>query len=383
MVHPLDMLKYVNVKVDWTPKVEALYSKGARVDEAVLSFSGKLQKCHLSLLNWNKIFFAIQQMKNERSWYNMEINLEELQSLMDNASWYELTIQKADLEYNDYYRDISRWEDITIALLRAYIDRAYKRSKGKWESKYMETVYVDANDPNFFDTYTVEVRQDQGEWIEKLKELREQILSGNLERDFSVYGRWIQALRLDRHLYFPLLCLRDKDSNGKKILKDIYTNGPLIRISPVVLNVGESSFVEGIRKYYEEHKEKELTGKEVYLLRNESRKGIGFFEASNFYPDFILWVNDGKKQHVTFIDPKGIRNLKGLNDPKIQLYKQLKSEVEPSLNDINIMLDSYIISNTDYKDVSFWASRHDFKKNHVVFQTDSTYIDELFAMILE
>ena len=115
----------------------------------------------------------------------------------------------------------------------------------------METVYVDANDPNFFDEYTVEVRQYQEEWIEKLKELREQILSGNLERDFSIYSRWIQALRFDRHLYFPLLCLRDKDSNGKKILKDQYTNEPLIKISPVALNVGESSFVEHIRKYYE------------------------------------------------------------------------------------------------------------------------------------
>ena len=242
---------------------------------------------------------------------------------------------------------------------------------------------MDANDPNFFDEYTVEVRQDQEEWIEKLKELREQILSGNLERDFSIYSRWIQALRFDRHLYFPLLCLRDKDSNGKKILKDQYTNEPLIKISPVALNVGESSFVEHIRKYYEEHKDDILAGKEVYLLRNESRKGIGFFEASNFYPDFILWVNDGEKQHVTFIDPKGIRNLKGLNDPKIQLYNLLKSEVEPSLGDVNITLDSYIVSNTDYQEVSFWAQRPDFKKNHVIFQADSTYIDELFSMILE
>ena len=383
VVHPLDLIDSTNIKLDWTPKVEAIYSGGARVETAAASSTGKLQDSHLSLLNWNKVFFAIEQMKNERSWYNMEISLELLKTLMDRPDWYELTIQEADLEFHDFGRDVARWEDITIALLRAYIDRAYKRSKGKWESQYMETVYVDANDPNFFDEYTVEVRQDQEEWIEKLKELREQILSGNLERDFSIYSRWIQALRFDRHLYFPLLCLRDKDSNGKKILKDQYTNEPLIKISPVALNVGESSFVEHIRKYYEEHKDDILAGKEVYLLRNESRKGIGFFEASNFYPDFILWVNDGEKQHVTFIDPKGIRNLKGLNDPKIQLYNLLKSEVEPSLGDVNITLDSYIVSNTDYQEVSFWAQRPDFKKNHVIFQADSTYIDELFSMILE
>lgn len=383
VVHPLDLIDSTNIKLDWTPKVEAIYSGGARVETVAASSTGKLLKSHLSLLNWNKVFFAIEQMKNDRSWYNMEISLELLKSLMDRPGWYELTIQEADLEFHDYGRDVARWEDITIALLRAYIDRVYKRSKGKWESQYMETVYVDANDPNFFDEYTVEVRQDQEEWIEKLKELREQILSGNLERDFSIYSRWIQALRFDRHLYFPLLCLRDKASNGKKILKDQYTNEPLIKISPVALNVGESSFVEHIRKFYEEHKDDVLAGKEVYLLRNESRKGIGFFEASNFYPDFILWVNDDEKQHVTFIDPKGIRNLKGLNDPKIQLYNLLKSEVEPTLGDVNITLDSYIVSNTDYKEVSFWAPRPDFKKNHIIFQADSTYIDELFSMILK
>ena len=383
VVHPLDMIDSTHIKLDCTPRVDAIYSDGARVATAAAITTGKIGKSHLSLLNWNNIFFAIQQMKNERGWYNMEISLEVLKTLMDRPGWYELAIQEADLEFHDYGRDVTRWEDITVALLRAYIDRAYKRSKGKWESQYMETVYVNANDPNFFDEYTVEVRQDQKEWIEKLKELREQIVSGNLEHDFSIYGQWIQALRFDRHLYFPLLCLRDKDANGKKFLKDLHTNEPLIKFSPVPLNLGESVFVKHVREYYEKHKDDILKGKEVYLLRNESRKGIGFFEACNFYPDFILWVNEGERQHVTFIDPKGIRNLKGINDPKIQLYNLLKTEVEPSLGDVNITLDSYIISNTAYDKVEFLGDYPDFKENHVIFQTEDTYMDELFLRILK
>ena len=383
VVHPLDMIDSTHIKLDCTPRVDAIYSDGARVATAAAITTGKIGKSHLSLLNWNNIFFAIQQMKNERGWYNMEISLEVLKTLMDRPGWYELAIQEADLEFHDYGRDVTRWEDITVALLRAYIDRAYKRSKGKWESQYMETVYVSANDPNFFDEYTVEVRQDQKEWIEKLKELREQIVSGNLEHDFSIYGQWIQALRFDRHLYFPLLCLRDKDANGKKFLKDLHTNEPLIKFSPVPLNLGESVFVKHVREYYEKHKDDILKGKEVYLLRNESRKGIGFFEACNFYPDFILWVNEGERQHVTFIDPKGIRNLKGIKDPKIQLYNLLKTEVEPSLGDVNITLDSYIISNTAYDKVEFLGDYPDFKENHVIFQTEDTYMDELFLRILK
>ena len=382
VVHPEDCIDKVRVKVDWLPKVDALWSRKAGVEEGAVMPKGKLRSNHLALLNWNKIFFAVEQMKNERSWWNMELNKEVLQRLMNEPDWYELFIQEDDLTPRDFGRDVARWEEITIALLRAYIDRAYKMSKGRWESKFMETVYLTPNDPNFFEEYTVEVRNDKQEWIDKLHELREQILSGNLERDFSIYGTWITSFRFDRHLFYPLLCLQERDANGKKLLADKDTNEPLIKISPVALNPGEKRFVSDVRKFFDDNRNGMLAGKEIYLLRNESRKGIGFFEASGFYPDFILWVNDGEHQHVTFIDPKGIRNLKGLQDPKIQLYKTLKEEVEPTLHDADITLDSYILSNTAYQDVNFWGTRPEFAENHVLFDEDDKYIETLFKRIV-
>lgn len=376
-VRPEDMMKGMKVKVDWTPKVDAIWSQRAGVDTAAEMTESKLYAKHLNLLNWNRIFFAIEQMKNERSWYNMEISVEVLHNLMLNPDWYELTIQEADLEFHDFGRDVARWEEITIALLRGFIERAYKRSKGKWESKYMETVYIDQNDPNFFDEYTVEVRNDQQEWIDKLMELREQIISGNLERDYQINGHWL-AMRFDQHLFYPILCLNEKDASGRKVMVDPDTNEPLVKISPVALNSGEKGFVKYLRDYYEKHKDDLLKGKEIYLLRNESRKGIGFFEASGFYPDFILWVNEGQKQRVVFIDPKGIRNLQSLDHPKIQLFKTLKEEVEPTLNDPDISLDSYIISNTPYNEVHLWGERPKFIENHVLFDYDEEYVKTLF-----
>jgi len=99
------------------------------------------------------------------------------------------------------------------------------------------------------------------------------------------------------------------------------------------------------------------------------------------------WQNaDDARQHQTipvlFIDPKGIRNLRGLQDPKIQLYHLLKSEIEPSLDDANITLDSYILSNTPYNQVDFWGTKDKFDDNHIIFQTDSGYIDSLFKKIM-
>ena len=370
-------VKGIQVTVDKTPKVEAIWSNRSGVGGAAPDSTGKLEQKHLCWLNWTKIFFVMQQMKNDRGWYNVELNIDNLKNLMLHPEWYTLYIQNADLEFHEFGRDVARWEDITISLLRAYIDRAYKKAKGKWESKYMETVYLDANDPNFFDEYMVEVRNDQNEWIEKLQELREQILSGNLERDFSIYGNWIKALKFDRHLYYPILCMKEKDANGQKWFQDENTGEPLIKFSPVSLNIGETKLVEDIRKYYEENKNVLFKDKEVYLLRNESRKGIGFFEASNFYPDFILWVNDNTKQSVAFIDPKGIRNLRGLGDSKVQLFKRLKEEIEPFLNDKDLNLSSYIISNTNYNEVSHWGSKEEFKNNNVLFEEDN-YVETLF-----
>lgn len=161
-VHPMEALEgLTTIKLDWTPKVDALWSYGTRITEGESTSTGYINKEHLCFIDWQRVFFAIEQMKNERNWYNMEISVEILKQLMMQHDWYELKIPKEGLEFRDFGKDVSRWEEITIALLRAYIDRAYKRCKGKWESKYMETVYIDANDPNFFEEYTVEVRRDK------------------------------------------------------------------------------------------------------------------------------------------------------------------------------------------------------------------------------
>ena len=91
-----------------------------------------------------------------------------------------------------------------------------------------------------------------------------------------------------------------------------------IKSIPVKLNKGEAKFVNDLRKSLDRNKNL-LGGIDIFLLRNLSRKGIGFFIGSGFYPDFIIWVKNGNTQNMIFIDPKGIRNLGNFNDDKIQL----------------------------------------------------------------
>ena len=70
-------------------------------------------------------------------------------------------------------------------------------------------------------------------------------------------------------------------------------------------------------------REFEAAGIEAEIFSKEGRgRGVGFFEAGNFHPDFIVWLLAGDRQHVTFVDPKGIRNV-GVDDPKIRFFETI------------------------------------------------------------
>jgi hypothetical protein len=148
------------------------------------------------------------------------------------------------------------------------------------------------------------------------------------------------------------------------------------------LNEGERDFVLDLKHFYEKD-HAFFEGKELYLLRNLSRgRGIGFFEAGNFYPDFILWLLVGGKQYVSFVDPKGIRNLDGADDPKISFYKTIKT-LEQRLADPDVILNSFIIASTRHQQVDHWRdgsgqpmSKAAFESRHVLFQSEdkTTYI---------
>jgi hypothetical protein len=123
----------------------------------------------------------------------------------------------------------------------------------------------------------------------------------------------------------------------------------------------------------------------MYLLRNLSKgKGVGFFEAGNFHPDFIMWLLIGERQHVVFVDPKGIRNL-GVTDPKIGFFETIK-EIERRLSDPKIVLDSFIVSNTPAHEMKkLWGlDKAAMQARHIVFQEDDkdSYVRELLESVL-
>jgi len=349
------------IELDWFPRIQTI--AGPTRDTSVVAeapAAHALRPVHLQYIDRDAVYLELQRFKNERAWYNLNLPYEAVWEVMEKADWYELLIPAQELEPRAFGQ-VATWQAITTALLKSYIERFYKIEKAAFESKYMEVVELTPDHPNFQEQIRVEVQRSQVEIVSKLGKLRDALSDGTFSKDVE-FTTFFKALHTSLHLYQPLLYLGPQ------------TEADLITISPVALNEGEMRFVDHLRKHHAKHID-QFEGKRLFLLRNRSRKGIGFFEANNFYPDFILWLIDDTTniQHVAFVDPKGLRNVAGMEHPKLKFHQLLKDKIEKELNDPSIDLHSFIVSPTKYDELRHWRGTTtiaSFNKKNVYFQNE-------------
>ena len=356
------------VVLNWYPKIKAIKSVG------VLGGDGEerpnhthLSAGHVAFLNLDQIYFELERFKAERGWYNLNLTRQGISELLADQSWYELLIPADELAF-DSYDKVSLWQEISLALVRKYTERYYTFRKREWELPHLEYQDLSPTDPNLLGNgdepgdpyYRILIDQSQEEIVSKLEELKALIERG----EFKPWEfRTLKAIWFGRHLYQPLLYLHEK----------------IVEISPVPLNKGERLFVEDLKAFHD-NDGGFFKKRELYLLRNLSKgRGVGFFEAGNFHPDFILWLLIGGKQHIIFVDPKGIRNI-GVTDPKIHFYQTIK-EIESRLGDPNVYLHSFIVSGTASHTMRLLWGTEKSQMNawHVVFQEEDkeSYIREI------
>jgi len=366
---PDEFLKRNRIIVDWYPKIQALVSSlgqgpvdRSTPDECWFGLD------HLAFIDVEDLYFNLQQLKNERAWYNLNLNKDRIPGLLTDSNWYVLYIPSEEMEARSF-EQVRRWQEIAATLLRKYCDRFYKVRKAEFEKDHLEYKALTEEDANFFDDYLFMIDQSRKDIVTKLEEIKKILEAGEL-RNEEFQG--LTAVMFGQHLYQPL----------------VYINSDLIEVKPVTLNEGERDFILDLQKFYTQNKGY-FTEKKLYLLRNMSRgRGIGFFEAGNFYPDFILWMLSKEKQYINFIDPKGLRNLKGPDDPKIAFYKTIKSvEADLRAQDPAVTLNSFIISNTRLPEVSWWGegmTKEQFEDRHVLFMQEdkTTYIEKMLLMAM-
>ncbi|WP_329494019.1 hypothetical protein [Caproiciproducens sp. CPB-2] len=332
---------------------------------------------HFAFLDYEAIYSELQRYKREKARYNVNITRQDVRTLLQNNQWYRLLIPEDELIVRSF-EDYKRFDKLAVTLLAKYFDRFYYAEQNRWESQVVgyDLVPMDDDNENFLneekDEYSISIDETAENetailWIRKVIEEVEKAKKEKRMPNFANPRQGdMEVISIPAHLYNPLLYLADGNVG--------------IGISPVALNESESKFVKALQQYINVHTA-DFANKEIYLIRNRSKKGIGFFDDAGFYPDFILWLIDGGKQFITFIDPHGMAR-EGISSSKVGLYNHLKTDIESSLTVSSVSLTSFILSPTKYSDLSDKsATAEEWNTNHVLFMDDSDYIEKLFAGI--
>jgi len=371
----LELSDGILVILDCYAKVQFASSQSRNSAETTKN-EAYLRPEHLTFLDYDAIYFELQRYRTEKARHNVNITKKAVYDLLNDNSWYKLLIAEEELIVKSF-EDYKRFKRIAIALLTKYFDKLYYAERARWESKVVgyDLVAMDDDNENFLneekDEYTITINNtNENEtmilWIKQIIDKVSEAKKKNQIIDLSEIQGDMAVVGIQEHLYNPLLYL----SKGNME----------INVSPVALNESELSFVKALRKYVSEN-DKFFKDKKLYLIRNRSKKGIGFFEDKGFFPDFIMWLIANGKQYITFIDPHGMGR-ESIASDKVTLHKRIKTEIESSLTDPSVSLNSFILSPTKYVELPDKSvSVSDWNANNVFFMEDNNYIEKMFNNI--
>jgi len=370
-------IKLPHIDLDLYPKVEALTSKdiAGSIPDSTSRHKGRIKFQTMAFFDFDRIYLSLQDFKIAKAWSNLRLDLNRLKEFcLSSDDWYTLFIPSVELDLI-MFSDVKKQEDILIQLLKEYTEKFYRALKNAYEGQFYEVVNVKEDDESLVKVYHFEIDNDEdgAEYEAKIKALQTLVI----EKKIGEASKWnagsMVAICFDKHLYYPLF----------SILGDV----PL-KMRPLSFDVpSEVQFIKDLESFYQSPLGKDTIGdRSLYLLRNadSKAKGLGFALAGNFYPDFLLWLVDDKtgKQWLSFIDPKGLRQM-SLSDPKLNLYKEVKV-IEDKLGDPNLVLNAFIVSVTKFSDlINKTSTQNKLEERNVLFMSDGpdTYLRKMFGKL--
>ncbi len=355
--------------VDRFPRLQMLQATEVtgQTPEAMANPPRYFDNLRLSMLDWDRLWFDLERFRRQRHLDNVIIKAGALRSLLETPDWYRILVPAH--WWAPSMANLRHWQSIALELLCGALERCFNHQKRKYLDPRMELVLLTReheNLPGDDASYQLIVEATEQYLIDDIRKLKDELAQVGW-RDSG----YIQGLRLDAHLYEPLL------SSEK------------VKIQPVALNKSEFQFVDDLRQWLQAN-EANLAerGERIFLLRNLARKGVGFFEAGNFYPDFILWcLKPDGSQHICFIDPHGLEH-EGPGSDKVQLAQNIK-DLEARLNDPEVRLESAILSpSTNRMRIEhLWSqqglAKPDLSDLHVFFIGEEGYMDEVLSLVLQ
>lgn len=357
-------LKLHPVVSDWYPRIQFFHSK--QTSNAAKNDDVKLEDKHIALLNFDQLYFDLEQFKRERSWYNLNIDKVGIKKLLSENAWYRLFLPTDRLSPENF-SGVSLLQQVATELLKRFADHYYNYCKRSFIEPRLELRELTPQDDNIpqeeFYQFIVDGSEEQV--ILAIETLKKELEDN--KKTLLKAGE-LQACKFGMHLFQPLFHIK---------------KGGKITILPVALNESEFQFVTDLKEWSEINTQQlQENGAELFLLRNQSRgKGVGFFEAGNFHPDFILWMIVGGKQYVTFVEPHGLLH-EGPGSEKVLFHNRIK-DIEKRFANPDVILNSFILSPTKYVQLQWNVNKQDLEDKHVIFMEDggNSYIKKMFDRI--
>ena len=369
------------VAMDVSTRVQSLDSQESGIADASASSAAEtdiIPPESLDLVDWDRVYLSLIEHRERKGMDNLVVRPAALKGIMKTEPRVYTLVADASLMRPTGVEEWERLQETVTAILRQYADRLYQRSRERWESAHMVYKTLDETHGNFtFNVgedgrgrYVVKVPRSERELIDEIQKLID-----DCRALYESERSRLPRIHFDRHLYQPL----PVDGNDK------------LKLSPPGLTESEQKFVNDLRAYWADNRGDRPNDVEVFLLRNQGKgAGVGFFEESGFYPDFILWIKDGDSQRVVFVEPHGMIYAKSYaHDEKAQLHERLPELARATSKRSgasNVSLDSYIVSATPYEDLrerygnGNW-DRERFAGKHILFPERSREYDYVAEML--
>jgi len=357
-----EKMRQKGVAIDWYPRIQSLESKkGSRLgtkEETVF------EDGHLDFLDYDELFFRLEKFKRERTWHNLNISKSMIRALLADRTWYKVVVPSGKMEFSEF-GNVALWQEMAAELLQRFSEEYYNYCKAAFIEPRLELREIEAGDGSLpeADEYQLIVDASETALINDIQNLTSEI---STRKAGVLRAGDLKGCQFGTHLYEPVL----HAAKGSKI-----------QIAPVSLNESEFQFLDDLRLFIEKDQARlAAEGIELFLLRNESRgRGVGFFEAGNFYPDFLLWLVKDGRQHLAFVEPHGLQH-EGPGHKKIEFYQVIK-DIQARLASENVILNSFIVTPTRFGKLNWGKTIHELEDMHVLFMEDQkdTYVASIIS----
>jgi superfamily II DNA or RNA helicase len=346
-----EKIRQKGVAIDWYPRIQSLESKkGTKLgtkEEAVF------EDAHLIFLDYEDLFFRLEKFKRERTWHNLNISKAMIKTLLTDRTWYKVVVPSGKMNFSDF-GSVALWQEMAAELLQKFSEEYYNYCKAAFIEPRLELREIEAGDGSLpeADEYQLIVDASETALIHDIQNLTGEIAT---RKAGILRVGDLKGCLFGTHLYEPVL----HAAKGSKI-----------QIAPVSLNESEFQFLDDLRLFIERDQARlAAEGIELFLLRNESRgRGVGFFEAGNFYPDFLLWLVKDGRQHLAFVEPHGLQH-EGPGHKKIEFHQVIKG-IQARLASENVILNSFIVTPTRFGKLNWGKTIEELEDIHVLFMED-------------